>query len=216
MELVYQLMMGVSLAACAGFRAYLPLFIMGIMARTSHLQLNPSMQFLTSDGMLIVFGAASILEFCGDKIIAVDHFLDAIGSVARPVAGTLLVSSMITKTDPQTSLLLGMIAGGGTALTMHGGKAVVRAKATMLAPLHGGTGNAALSITEDFMAAFGILLSFLYPVIAFFGAMILMIIAAGMIYLAYQTGRKFFGLLFGGRDSNDRRLVDTPDLTTAL
>ena len=192
MEIVYQVMMGVSLAACAGFRAYLPLLIMGIMARTGHIQLNPSMQFLTSDTMLIVFGAASAIEFCGDKFIAVDHFLDAVGTVARPVAGTLLVSSMITKMDLQTSLVLGLIAGGGTALTMHSGKAVVRAKSTVFAPLHGGLGNAALSCGEDVLSIGGSLLAFFFPLITFIGTMVMLAIAVGMIFLGVKAGTKLY------------------------
>src|SRR6185295_9362407 len=129
MEIVYQIMMGVSLAACAGFRAWLPLLVTGIMVRSGHLTVNESMAFLGSTPLLIIFGVASVLELLGDKIIAVDHFLDAIGTVARPVAGALLVSSAITKMDASTTVLLGLIVGGGTSLTVHAGKAIARAKA---------------------------------------------------------------------------------------
>jgi hypothetical protein len=211
MEIVYQIMMGVSLAACAGFRAYLPMLIMGIMARTGHLSLNPSMQFLTSNTMLIILGGASAIEFCGDKFIAVDHFLDAVGTVARPIAGTLLVSSMFTKMDLQTSLILGMIAGGGTALTMHSGKAVVRAKSTVFAPLHGGLGNTALSFGEDIMSIGGSLLAVFFPVIAFVGAMVMMAVAVGMIFLGVKAGTK----LYKSISSSSRNTTATPALQTA-
>ncbi len=190
MDIVYQIMMGLSLAACAGFRAWLPLFIMGVMARTGHIHLNPSMEFLSSNTMLIVFAIASVLEFLGDKVIAVDHFLDAVGTVARPVAGTLLASSLLTHIDLPTALILGLIVGGGTAFTMHAGKAVVRAKSTLLAPFHGGTANAALSFGEDILSGGGSLLAVFSPIIAFVCALIMMGGAAVMIYIGYKAGSK--------------------------
>lgn len=215
MEVVYQIMMGVSLAACAGFRAYLPLFVMGIMARTGHVQLNPSMQFLTSDGMLIIFGLASALELCGDKFIVVDHFLDAVGTVARPVAGTLLVSSMLTKMDAPTALMLGLIFGGGAALTLHSGKAVVRAKATVFAPFHGGTGNAALSIGEDIFTILGSLTAFFFPIVAFIGALFMMAIASVLIFAGYKAGKTLFGSL-SKSDVTPAPKLQSPGTTTIV
>lgn len=194
MEIVYQIMMGLSLAACAGFRTWLPLFVMGVMARSGHITLNPSMQFLASDTMLIIFGLASILEFLGDKFIVVDHFLDAVGTVARPVAGTILASSVLTSMDAPTALILGLIVGGGTALTMHTGKAVVRAKTTMLAGFHGGTGNTALSFGEDFLSGGISILAFVAPFLAFFFSIFMLGIAVAMIVLGYHAGRHLFSI----------------------
>ncbi|MEI6235095.1 MAG: DUF4126 domain-containing protein [Planctomycetota bacterium] len=197
MELVYQIMMGVSLSACAGFRAWVPLLVMGIMARTGHIQLNSSMQFLASDPMLVIFGLASVLEFCGDKFIAVDHFLDVVGTVARPIAGTILVASMITKMDGHTTLLLGLMAGGGTAMTMHAGKAVLRTKSTALAMFHGGAGNAALSIGEDILSGSLSLLAVFFPYIAFLCAMMMMAVAVLVIFLGYYAAKKVHAKFFG-------------------
>ena len=194
MEIVYQLMMGLSLAACAGFRAWLPLFVMGVMARTNHIALNPSMQFLASDAMLIIFGLASALEFFGDKFIVVDHFLDAVGTVARPVAGTILASSVLTHIDAQTALLLGLIVGGGTALTMHTGKAVVRAKSTLLAGFHGGTGSTVLSFGEDILSGGISILAFVAPFLAFFFSIVMVVTSAAMIVLGYHAWQQLFRL----------------------
>ena len=195
MDIVYQIMMGVSLAACAGFRAWLPLLITGIMARTGHITLNESMQFLARNEMLIIFGIASVLEFCGDKFIVIDHFLDAVGTVARPIAGTLLLSSMLTKMDLSTTLVLGLIGGGGTSLILHAGKAVARAKATLLSPFHGGLANAALSIGEDFLSGLGSLMVFIWPALAFAFAMALLITAVLLIVVGYKAGRKLYSAL---------------------
>ncbi|HLX65200.1 MAG TPA: DUF4126 domain-containing protein [Planctomycetota bacterium] len=199
MDIVYQIMMGVSLAACAGFRAWLPLFVAGIMAKTGHIHLNESMLFLQSTPVLAIFGIASVLEFCGDKIIVIDHFLDAVGTVARPVAGTLLVSSMITKMDGSTAMILGLIAGGGTAFTMHSGKAVMRAKATVLSPLHGGIGNAVLSIGEDILSGFGSVVAVFWPVLAFAFTIFALIVAGMLIYVGWHAGKKLVNAISSPR-----------------
>ena len=59
--------------------------------------------------------------------------------------------------DPLAATTLGLLAGGGTSLTIHAGKAALRAKSSMLAPLHAGTGNAALSLGEDFITGAGVI-----------------------------------------------------------
>lgn len=195
MELVYQVMMGLGLAACAGFRAWLPLLAMGIMARTGHITLGPSFQFLSSDGALIIFSIATVLETLGDKFIAIDHTLDAIGTLVRPVAGTILASSMFTKMDPQTALILGLIVGGGSAMTVHAGKALTRAKVTMFSPLHAGLGNAAVSFGEDAFMTLGLTLWFFFPILMGVLAIGVLALAAVVIYLAYRTGQKVFKFL---------------------
>jgi len=190
MEIVYQLMMGLSLAACAGFRATLPMLIMAVMARTGHIQLNSSLQFLSGDTALTVLAIASVIEFLGDKIIGFDHVLDVIGTVARPIAGMLLTSAMLTKIDPFTAMALGLVVGGGTAFTMHAGKAVVRAKSTVLAGFHGGLGNAALSVGEDAVSGTGSVLSVFFPIFTFFCAIVMMGAAVGMVILGFYAGKK--------------------------
>lgn len=201
MEIAYQLMMGVSLAACAGIRAWMPMLALGIMARSGHAMLGPSFQFLASDSALAILAIATVLEILGDKFIVIDHFLDAVGTVARPVAGTILAGSMFTKMDPQTALVLGLIVGGTTALTVHTGKALTRAKVTVMSPFHGGAGNAMMSLGEDTLASLGVLMSLLAPVIAFFFALVLVALAAGMIYLGMKAGRKIFKFLFNRTES---------------
>ena len=196
MNLAYQLMMGVSLAACAGFRAWLPMLALGIMARSGHVMLHPSFQFLASDGVMIIFGLAAALEFLGDKFIVIDHFLDAAGTIARPVAGTIIASSMLTKMDPSTALLMGLIVGGGTSLTVHAGKALARAKVSLLAPFHGGAGNAVVSLGEDFVSTAMLGLVWLSPALACLFAALLVGLAVVLIYIGFKTGQKIFAFLF--------------------
>ncbi len=187
-----QILMGVSLGACSGLRACLPLLILGLMARFGYVPVNPAFALLTHTDTLVVLALASALEFLGDKIIVIDHFLDAIGTVARPVAGTILASATLTHVDTKTALLLGLMAGGTSALSVHAGKAVTRAKATVLAPLHGGTGNVGLSLLEDGVVVAGLWLAVHAPVLAFVLSLLLIASALCMVYLAVKTGKKVF------------------------
>ncbi|MGO8673453.1 MAG: DUF4126 domain-containing protein [Capsulimonadaceae bacterium] len=187
MDIAVQLMLAVSLAACAGLRACLPIFIIGILSHNGTVTLQPSFAFLGHTDVLIIFGIASALEVMGDKIIAVDHFLDAVGTIARPAAGALLASAMLTHVDPAVGLMLGLIVGGGTALTVHTGKALMRAQSTALAATHFGLGNAGLSFAEDGMTLGGVWLAVHSPVVAF---IVVTACIVGGVFMVRSTVRK--------------------------
>ena len=187
-----QILMGVSLGACSGLRACLPLLILGLMARFGYVPVNPAFALLTHTDTLVVLSLAACLEFLGDKIIVIDHFLDAVGTVARPIAGTILASATLTHVDAKTALLLGLMVGGTSALSVHAGKAMTRAKATALAPLHGGTGNVGLSLLEDGVVVAGLWLTVHAPVAAFVLSLLLIGAALLMAYLGVKTSKKVF------------------------
>src|SRR5262245_50681507 len=94
-EHLYTVGLAVALAACAGFRAWLPLLLAGGVARLGWLDLGPAFQFIASDKALIIFAVATVLEIVGDKIPAVDHTLDVIGTPLRPAVGALLAASVL-------------------------------------------------------------------------------------------------------------------------
>lgn len=196
MEIAAQLMMAVSLAACAGLRAWLPVLGACILVRAGYITLNPAFSFIARDDVLIMLGVATILEVLGDKFIAVDHFLDAVGTVARPAAGTLLASSMLAGMRPVTALILGLIVGGGTALTVHASKAVFRAKCTALLPVHGGVGNAAVSGVEDCITVGGIFCIVHAPLISF---VVIVFALAGCIWMLIHVWKAGRSLVAGLR-----------------
>jgi hypothetical protein len=130
--------------------------------------------------------------------VVVDHFLDAIGTFARPIAGTLLAASVITHADPVMTTVLGLIVGGSTALTIHAGKAAVRAQSTAAAPLHGGTANMALSLGEDVISAAGVGLAVWVPVIAFVLAILAVAASVYLVRSALRHGARLLRLITGG------------------
>ena len=126
-------------------------------------QLGATFQFLASDKALAIFGIATVIELVGDKIPAVDHALDAIGTPLRPVIGAVLAASVLgTVTDPLTGALLGVAVGAPTALVPHVAKSALRAVSTTTTA---GLANPALSFVEDAITVVLLIGAVLVPVL---------------------------------------------------
>jgi len=172
---VPSLAMGIGLAACAGLRAWLPLLLAGLLARGGVLELGPSFRFIASNEALILFGVATVVEMIGDKVPAVDHALDAISTVLRPAAGSLLVASVMWKIpDPLTALALGVAVGAPTSLVPHAAKSALRAASTAFT---GGLGNPVLSLLEDLAAV----LLFVFAIVVPIALALTILLVAGLV-----------------------------------
>ncbi len=162
-EFLPALALAIALAASAGLRAWLPLLLAGGLARLGVLDLGSSFAFLGSDKALMLFGVATIVELLGDKVPAVDHALDVIGTPLRPAAGALLAASVLgTVSDPLTALVLGTAVGAPAALVPHVAKSALRMVSTTLT---GGLANPFLSLLEDAIAILTFVLAILVPVL---------------------------------------------------
>jgi hypothetical protein len=160
-EFLPALALAIALASAAGLRAWLPLLAAGWLARLGVLELGSSFRFLASDKALVIFGLATAIELVGDKIPAVDHALDLIGTPLRPLAGAVLAASVLgTVTDPLTSTLLGVAVGAPTALVPHVAKSALRAASTAATA---GLANPALSFVEDAVTVVLLILAVLIP-----------------------------------------------------
>jgi hypothetical protein len=146
-DVAFAATLGVALAACAGLRAWLPLLLAGSAARMGWLELGQSFEFLAGNRALAVFAAASLIEVVADKVPALDHLLDAVSTVLRPAAGSLLAASVLWPVqDPTTALALGVAVGAPTALVPHAMKSMARAASTTFTA---GLANPVISVAED-------------------------------------------------------------------
>jgi hypothetical protein len=162
-EFLPALALAIALAASAGLRAWLPLLLAGGLARLGVLDLGSSFQFLGSNKALFIFGAATLVEVVGDKIPAVDHALDVIGTPLRPAAGALLAASVLgTVADPLTAIVLGTAVGAPSALVPHAAKSALRAASTAAT---GGLANPLLSLLEDAISIVTFVAAVLVPVL---------------------------------------------------
>lgn len=177
-EIVPSVALGISLAACAGIRAWLPLLLAGALARAGVIELGPSFLFIASNRALMLFGAATLVEIVADKFPAVDHALDALSTVLRPAAGSLLAASVMWQvSDPLTALALGVAVGAPSALVPHAAKSLLRAGSTALT---GGLANPVLSLLEDLAALALFVLAVVIPVV----------VAAGLLLAALLVVRR--------------------------
>jgi Domain of unknown function (DUF4126) len=171
--------LAVALAACAGLRAWLPLLLASALSRTGWLQLGDSFQFLASNKALFVLAIATSLELLGDKIPAVDHTLDMLGTVIRPAAGALLAASVLGHvSDPLTAVVMGAALGAPAALVPHAAKSVLRAASTTLTA---GLANPVLSVLEDAFTLMLFALAVLVP----------LVVIALLAVMLYLMARRF-------------------------
>ena len=163
-EIAWQLMMGVGLAASAGLRAFLPLLVVGGAARAELLPLAERFAWMASTPALTVFAVAVLVEIVGDKAPAVDHALDAVGTIARPVAGAIVAAAPLTSLDPLTAVVVGIVLGGTFAGGVHASKSALRVVSTGST---GGLANPLVSLGEDVASLAGTLVSLFVPMLAF-------------------------------------------------
>lgn len=162
-EVVPSLALAIGLAACAGIRAWLPLLLAGALARAGVLELGASFQFIGSTRALVLFGAATLVEIAADKIPSVDHALDALSTVLRPAAASLLAASVMWQiSDPLTALALGVAVGAPTSLVPHAAKSALRAASTVFT---GGLANPVISLIEDALTLVLFIVTVVVPVV---------------------------------------------------
>lgn len=178
--------LAISLAACAGLRAFLPLLIAGGLSRAGVLHLGEGYNFVASTPALVLFGIAAVLEIVGDKIPAVDHALDAVGTLIRPVAGSLLAASVMWQiNEPLWAMVLGVIVGAPTALAPHAVKSATRAASSTFSL---GLANPIISTIEDFSAAALAVLAIALPIVAAL-FLVAMVFVMWILWRSYQSRR---------------------------
>jgi len=138
------------LSSAAGLNAYLPLLIVGLLARyTDLITLDTPWNALESPWVLGVLVILLIIEMTADKIPAVDTLNDGIQTFVRPVAGAILFAASaqaITDIHPALSMISGLLIAGG----VHTVKAATRPVVTATTA---GVGNPVVSVAEDVVAA---------------------------------------------------------------
>lgn len=175
------LALALALAAAAGLRAWLPLLVAGGLSRLGVADLGASFTWLGSVPALAVLGGATVIEVAGDKIPVVDHFLDAIGTVIRPLAGALAAAAALVQIhDPMIALVIGLVVGAPVALAPHVAKATLRGVSTGTTA---GLANPLLSAVEDGVAFVVAVLAFLVPLLA-------LLMVVGGVWLVWRWVRR--------------------------
>ena len=163
------LCMGLALAATCGLRAFLPLFVVSLLSHLGHIELSDGFEWMSSTSAVAGLGAAVLLELLADKIPVVDHVLDTVAVIVKPLAAMIAAASVMTELDPMLSTVVGLVLGGTMAQGVH----LVKAKLRLLSSaLTATVANPFLSIIEDVLALMATILAFLLPVLLFVAAVL--------------------------------------------
>jgi hypothetical protein len=165
---------GIALASACGLRAFLPLWILGLLGRAHVVPLAASMQWLSHDFALVALGVATVIEIAADKIPVVDHVLDVLGLAVRPAAAWLASYAVFrdwpTPWGQGASLALAVLALG-----IQVAKAKLRIGTTAVTLGHG---NPLVSVVEDVASLVMALAALLAPVVALVVVIALFLAAA--------------------------------------
>jgi hypothetical protein len=173
-------LLGLGLASATGLRTFLPLLMLALAARFElfDVRLIEQMDWLVSWPAIAALATATTAEFLGDKVPAVDHGLNAIGYVTRPVAGAIAAGSVFWNVDPAAAAIAGLIVGAPAALAFNAAQTGVRVGSTTTT---GGLGNPLVSLIEDVLAFVTVIIAFLAPILI---PVVLLVLAVVVFRLA--------------------------------
>jgi len=185
MELLLNIFSAFGLSASAGLNAYIPLFIVGLLAHyTDLIHLQKPWDTLANPWILILLGVLLIIEMLADKVPAVNHINDLIQTIVRPAAGAIAFAAsanVITDVHPVLALACGLLVAG----SVHAAKALaVRPAVTATT---GGAGNVPVSILEDIVSTVVSFLSILLPIIV--GTLLIVVLALVIWWLWRRTNQ---------------------------
>jgi uncharacterized membrane protein len=179
--MIMSVLIGISLAACTGFRVFLPMLISSLAFKLGWITPIESLSWLGSYWALVIFLVAAVFETLAFLVPWIDHAFDMIAAPLAVLAGAVLASAMIKDMPLTMQVGLGIIAGGGTAGAVHATTSILRLGSTKFT---GGMGNPFFAKLESLVAVIGTLLAIFIPII-----MILFLLC--FFILAYKLITKF-------------------------
>lgn len=182
-EMLLSICLGVGLAASAGFRVFIPLFILSLASFFGFIPLSESWQWVASTPALIILGVASVVESISYLVPFVDNALDSLAIPLAGIAGTLVMASTLTDLSPALTWALAIVAGGA-ATTIQGATTATRAVSSATTA---GVANPVVSVAETGTAIGLSVLSIFAPILAIIAAGLLII---GIVWFAVKAKRK--------------------------
>lgn len=161
--------LGLSLSA--GVRAYLPVLAVGLASDIGNIggiqvHLLPEFSWVGNPLFLVLMGFLTLYEISADKIPLIDHLNDTVHTVIRPLSGALIFTCTNNAlTDHgQIGMIIAALIGGSLAATTHAAKAGVIRPASTVTTF--GLANPLVSLAEDILVVFTVILTFVAPILA--------------------------------------------------
>ena len=182
MEFAFSICLGLALAACCGFRVFVPLLVTNVAYLTGYLSPNTGFEWMAGWPAFAVLATATALEIAAYYIPVVDNVLDAVATPAAFIAGTVLMTSLVDGGDPILRWALGLIVGGGSAGLIQAGTGLLRLGSTATT---GGLGNPVVATTENVFAGF-------FSVLGLFLPVLVAVLAVGLlVFVGKRLARRF-------------------------
>ena len=185
MDLMTGIFTAFGLSASAGLNAYIPLLLVGLLAKyTNWITLNQPWDTLANPWIILMLCILVIIEMLADKVPAVNHINDLIQTLIRPAAGAIAFAAsanVVTEISPVLALAAGLLVAG----TVHVAKAA--AVRPMVTATTGGAGNIPVSIAEDVVSTVLSILAIILPVLV---GTLMIILAAFIIYWLYRRANR--------------------------
>jgi hypothetical protein len=178
---------GLGLSAAAGLNAYIPLLLVGVLARfTDVITLPEPYRWIQSGWALAVVSVLLVAELILDKVAVVDHVNDVIQTLVRPTVGGVIFAATTAASQADSSAWMrdhpwvGVLLGVAVAGVVHATKATARplVNATTV-----GTGTPVVSAAED-AASLGMSL------IAVFLPVLVVVVLLLVAWAAWSLGRR--------------------------
>jgi len=189
-----ELMTGFGLATAAGLNAYIPMLLMGLLARfTTLISLPHGWTWLENGWVMGIVAALLAVEIVADKIPALDSINDTVQTFVRPTSGGIVFGSgtaaqTAAVSDPvefaRTGQWVPVVIGVVTALVVHLTKTAVRPAANVATA---GVAAPVLSTIEDFTSVGLTFIAILIPALVL---LVLIAMAWGAFWLLRRRGRK--------------------------
>jgi hypothetical protein len=177
MSLLDQLGVALGLATLAGVNLYLTALVAGLAIRFNWIELAGNYEHLEALGnpwILGIAGTMFAIEFFADKIPWLDSIWDLAHTVIRPAGAILLGLAVLGEMNPLVLTLGGLLAGTA-GLSTHGVKSGIRALLN-LSPEP--VSNSVASVAEDGLVLGGLGFVALFPAVALFVFVALVIACA--------------------------------------
>ncbi len=185
MELFTGIFTAFGLSASAGLNAYIPLLLVGLLARyTELIHLNKPWDTLSNAWIILFLCVLVIIEMLADKIPAVNHLNDVIQTLIRPAAGAIAFAAsahVISDVHPVVALACGLLVAGSVHVAKAG------AVRPMVTATTGGVGNVPVSIAEDVVSTVVSILAIVVPVLI---GILIVVLLALIFYWFYRRANR--------------------------
>ncbi|GAB3981867.1 DUF4126 domain-containing protein [Spirosoma terrae] len=162
-EWIMSACIGVGLAACCGFRVFVPLLIASVATKLGFIGTVAGFEWLSGWPALFGLSIATIFEIGAYYIPWLDNLLDTLATPASIIAGTLLSTSFLHIDNPILHWGLGLMLGGSSAGIVQAGTSLLRMGSSITT---GGVANPAVATGENVASLSLSIFSIFLPLIA--------------------------------------------------